>query len=719
MIRYLLTIFLSAFLLFQIQPIAARLILPAFGGTSTVWATCMMFFQVALLLGYLYAHCLRTILRPVQAWLLHSTAAIVAFALINFSILGAPPESSNMSFAVSLQLGFSIGLPFLILSATSPLVQAWYAISETAGAAKTYRLYAFSNIGSLLALISYPFFVERFGLSVQAATWKFVFLGYILLVVSCGFRIYGFNKWSQEANADESEDFLTSKLVDGQPATIANRLLWLVFSALASMLLISTSNILCQEMASFPFLWILPLTLYMLTLVICFDRPQWYCRRLFYPAFAISIFAAILLFHLGTNSGLVFQIVGFASVLFFGAMVCHGELYGLKPATQKLTQFYLFVSLGGAIGGSFAVVLAPRIFDGFYEFHASLILILFASAFSVWRSLGRDSRQTNRLVYSHFFVSMLAAAPVVCSLMFFFQPALQPGVIFRERNEYGIVTVSENDEYRKMLNGQTNHGGQFLATEDRMKPSAYYSVGSGAEVAFSIARNWQFDSNSGASPRSETGLDVTVIGLGTGSMLAHAEPIDRFRFYEINPLSESAARQYFSFLDDFPKTEVVIGDGRLRLAEHLSNNPNQKSDILFVDAFSSDSIPVHLLTAECVDLYMDCLQPNGILVFHITNKYVDLLPVIQSIVDSNDLASVLINHENKDFDIRTRWVLLSRQKQISNQREALEYSSAWPSKLTPVQWTDDSSSLTPGVKWSNQFRLGDFSEQPELPNNKK
>ncbi len=689
-IRYTLTIFLSAFLLFMVQPLAARLILPGFGGTAAVWTTCLMYFQVALLCGYLYAHTIRSFLSPRAGWLLHCLLLFIAmsgFRPDNLSIPILDPES-NLSAAMAWRLTISIGFPFLMLSATGPLVQAWQSISGSSQ--RTYRLYAVSNAGSLMALVAYPFVFDRLlGVSVQKTIWFAGFVVFCLLMTASGLQVVGKSAWQYESN-------LTDAIASNQEmgGRLFQTTVWVLLPAIASTLLLSSTNILCQEVASYPFLWILPLVSYLLGLIICFDRPAWYRRQIFYPLFAISTGVSIVLFHRGINAGLWAQAIGSATVVFAGSMVCHGELYRLKPATSQLTQFYLAIAFGGAIGGFFAVVIAPEIFNGFFEFHCSLLACLIAAW---WMPFFRNSELSNRnpkagLFYAYGLFAAIAATPVICSLVFLNASQSQLGVVFRERNEFGIVRVQDLNDYRYMYNGQTNHGGQYLNQAD-MQPSAYYSSGSGAAVAFKTVRNWKLASASNPS------LHVGVLGLGTGSLSSYAQTGDEFRFYEINPLVVDAAREFFTYLKQ-SDPDVVVGDGRVQMLRELDQSGGHDFDLLFVDAFSSDSIPVHLLTSECFDLYLQHLNANGIIVVHITNRFVDLRSVLYSIARSKELGAVLIEHKNAEFGIRTRWVLMSRNNRLASEPIVQRHLADWPTEMPTIIWTDDFSSLASVVIWS-------------------
>ena len=684
MIRYGLTILLSAFLLFQIQPLVAKKLLPELGGSSTIWTTCMMFFQIALFVGYLYAHALRRLLNPSAGWIVHTVMIVISMVWLFLQPFHlAQPLAGELTWTVTQRLMSLVGLPFVVLAATSPLIQSWHSLSHPGQ--RTYRLYALSNAGSLLALVTYPFvFDPVLGISAQSIIWACTFVVFACSMVACGLQIRSSQNWFDEKNHDDEK---TNGNFEFSATDVA---LWIALSATGSILLIATSNILCQEVASFPFLWVLPLICYLLTLIVCFDWPKLYRRWFFQPVFAASCFLAIVVYHFGINLGLSAQALGCSAVLLAGCMICHGELVRLRPDVKRLTYFYLAMSFGGALGGLFAVVVAPKMFSRFFEFHVSLIAVLVLSSLQFCHEHFRRQAVSARPLYVFLLVSGLAAVPVLSSVYFFLDPALNRGSLFQGRNDYGLIGVKETQHYRIMKSGSTNHGGQYLSDELKAQPFAYYSRGSGAEIAFSTIRKWQ----------TEPGkpLRVGVIGLGTGSLLSHGLPDDQFRFYEINPMVEQVALKYFSYLP-VPGAEVVIGDGRFQLSRELKELGSHQFDLLFLDAFSSDSIPVHLLTQECFDLYLKHLDADGVIVAHVTNKFLDLKPVLASIAESKGLNSVAISHSNKELEIVTQWVLLSPNSNLPNQEIFDSNQRDWRQNEGELVWTDDHASVLPIVRW--------------------
>ncbi|MFK7769492.1 MAG: spermidine synthase [Mariniblastus sp.] len=690
MFRYGATIFLSAFLLFQIQPMIARLILPWFGGTAAVWTTCMMFFQTALLLGYLYAHLLRKLAPPKIVIAIH--IVVLAIAAIFSSVI--PPESlkpmgdENLTVAIVTVLLASIGLPFFALSSTGPLVQAWQ--STTHENQSPYRLYALSNLGSMLALISYPFLVERFfPLARQAHVWKYGFVLFAVCCGWCGWQTFSKTSWGRsELNQDDE----TTSVIN-----IWTRMpLWILLSMSASIVLLATTNLMCQEVASVPFLWILPLVLYLLSFIICFDRPALYRRRVFVPLLIASSFVAVALVHLNVLAGLLLQVAGLATFCFSASMTCHGELERLKPHQSQLTAFYLWVAVGGALGGIFVCVVAPNYFAGFYEFHIGVLVCLLVALSTVIPLRGNTKSNDNAYAVAGtpswtmtigVFVSL---AFVLSSLTYFLDPSFHPGTVFRGRNEYGLAAVVDEDDYRKFINGSIEHGGQSLGSGEELDHISYYVPGSGVALAFDAIRE-----------DSKTNLNVGVIGLGAGAMATWLQAGDEIRFYEINPMVEMIAKEHFSFLKkSLGKSSIQLGDGRIQLQKELEANGSAQFDLLFIDAFSSDSIPVHLLTTECMKLYLEHLNSHGILIAHITNRFVDLRPVLLQHAKDHDVTPILVDYISKNKKVQTQWVLLTRNESVINSRLVTSMQSKWPDNLQAVRWTDDYASLAALLNWS-------------------
>ncbi len=663
-----------------------------------------MYFQTLLLFGYVYAHIVRRVFTPRITWLIHiALLTAAALALRIEAIPGQPiTDSTNLAWSILQVLTLTIGLPFLALSTTGPLVQAWHSTSHPNQ--QTYRLYALSNLGSMLALLSYPFIVERFfGLSVQQTSWSIGFLVFAALSAWSGWQTVGYQEWSQSPESEEN-----TKQDDSRGAKI---FAWLALSGTASIVLLATTNLMCLEVASYPFLWILPLTLYLLTLIICFDRPRWYLRGPCLVLFLFSVAYAILLVHLGSRASLVVQVIGMSSVCFLGSMVCHGELQRLKPPTSYLTLFYLCIATGGALGGIFVGLIAPLIFDGYYEFHIGLMLVILVPMTIIFFELRNKNTGFTNSFWAGVAASMIAISLIACSLVYQLDRSFQPDLIFRERSDYGIVSVQEKDNFRRLINGQTLHGGQSLNESFEFTPNLYYVQGSGAAIAFEIFRNWQAENNQQDRP-----LQIGVLGLGTGSLSAWGHANDRFCFYELDPLVTRIAKDYFTFVKE-NDVQIINGDGRFEMEKELASHGPRNYDILFIDAFSSDSIPVHLLTTECLDLYLKHLNPHGILVLHITNKFVDLRPVVHALAKNRGLEASLIDHEIPNSQSSTRWVLLTHNQELSKSPVLRSARSEWPDNLPSIVWTDDFASMAPLVIWNGGSDwLSELRKSPAKPN---
>jgi hypothetical protein len=613
MLFYALTISLSAFLLFAVQPIIAKAILPWFGGSSAVWSTCMLFFQAVLLLGYAYAHWLHQKLAPRAQAMVHSV--LLAISLATLPILPNPSWRNATSMQPSLRilalLAVTVGLPYFLLSSTSPLLQAWYARTRKGGI--PYRLFALSNFFSMLALLSYPLLVEP-NLSVhnQGVTW------------SCGFGVYALicalTAWKTAArpSAAIERGAMVSEPADAAPPAWGIRLFWLGLAASASVLLLAVTNHLTQDVAAIPFLWILPLSVYLLSFILCFESPRIYQRWIFVPLVAASLaFFAFRLQnghrHIATRP--LIALLAFA--LFICCMVCHGELARLKPHPRFLTGFYVTVSMGGAVGGLFVGLFAPNVFHAYYEFPLGL---LFCAAV-LFLLFARESWRLAQPVLRYAaVVAPLAALGWYVWLVGGIMASMVNGYIVVTRNFYGQLRVYDKgdpaqdpDATRELVHGTINHGEQSLRDEYRRKPITYFCPQSG------IGRGMH--AQEGIANRR-----IGILGLGCGTLAAYGKAGDTLRIYEINPQVLQIAHRQFTYLDDTPaKVEVALGDGRLS----LEGEPSERFDMLVMDAFSGDSVPVHLITREAFRTYFRHLKPDGILAVNITNSYLDLEPVIE------------------------------------------------------------------------------------------
>jgi SAM-dependent methyltransferase len=675
MLLYACTIFLSAFLLFQVQPLIAKMILPWFGGSAAVWTACVLFFQLLLLLGYLYSHWTIRYLRPKAQTILH--IALLAASLLMLPAIPNPAwkpmGAEDPTLRILGLLAATIGLPYFLLSTTGPLIQAWFVRERLKAGATAYRLYALSNLGSMLALLSYPVLVEPYFVTQnQGYGWS---AGYVAFVVFCGITAWrGLTMARQQV--------VESNLPDAAaPDSVAPdawlMLAWVGLAACASTLLLAVTNHLSQNVAAIPFLWVLPLALYLLSFILCFDGDGWYRRYWFLGLFAVSAGSMVYaLFTDSENMPLKLALPLFAIGLFVSCMVCHGELARLKPDPRHLTLFYLMVSIGGAIGGIFVGLIAPHVFSGYYELPIAVV----ASAALVLMVLRRDL-----LLNAQWSFVWLASAVCVLGLTGYVGYELKKsigGYRVSVRNFYGGLKVHDSgtgqSAVRSLTHGTINHGEQYLDPARRRMPTTYYGPHSGVALAI-------------RAEDPDGPVHVGVIGLGTGTLATFGRPGDRVRYYEINPLVIGLARTEFTFLNDCQaKLEVVLGDARLS----LEREPEQNFDVLAVDAFSSDSIPVHLLTVEAFRLYFHHLKPTGVLAVHVSNKYLDLKPIVELASEALRKQTRVIDTDDEDDigEFGSTWVLVA-DGQFFQRPEIKDAGSTLLARNELRLWTDDYSNL--------------------------
>lgn len=680
MLFHAITIFLSAFLLFQVQPMIAKMILPWFGGTAAVWATCLLFFQAVLLAGYAYAHGLVRRLPPSRQWMLHAALLVAALFILPVTPDEAwkPVDPSAPAWRILAVLGATIGLPYFLLSTTGPLVQAWYVQKHPGGI--PYRLFALSNLGSMLALLSYPPLIEpNLTLGRQSFVWS---IGFGLFALLCAYT-----GWLSRAPAPAAAQE-TAEPVGTAPAPTRSRMaLWVALAAAASMLLMTVTSHMSMDVAPIPFLWVLPLALYLLTFIIAFDADGWYRRPVFLGLLpvAFGIMCWLLMSDPTERPEMKAVIALFAIAFFLACMVCHGELARLKPHPAHLTVFYFMISLGGALGGVFVALIAPAAFNAYYEFPIAIVfcvLVVLATLYVDKESVFR------RELLGWPSIGVVTLASLITGVNARIVRDMVTGNMVVVRNFYGEMSVRqygdlyEWDSYRTLVHGAINHGEQYTHPGRRREPAAYYCKDAGIALAVN------------ARPIGVP-QKIAVIGLGTGTLAAYARPGDLYRFYEINPLVENIANEYFTYLKDTEAvTEIVLGDARLSLEREAP----QGYDVIAVDAFSSDSIPVHLLTIEAMRLYKKHLKEDGILGVHISNRYVDLEPVVaRAAAELGRRAWMITTQDNDDGSCYgTNWVLLTAREELLetdefrlNGREAVP-----PSNMR--LWTDD---------YSNVFRV--------------
>ena len=774
MLYYALTIFCSAFLLFEVQPLIGKLVLPWFGGTPAVWTTCMLFFQVLLLLGYGYAYFLIRHLSPRTQRVAHLTVLFLSLWLLVVleviwkspilpSASWKPRNSDYPTWKVIHLLTVSVGLPFWILSTTGPLLQGWFSRSHRG--ASPYRLYALSNFGSLLALVSYPFLVEpALPLKMQALVWSW---GYIMFTLLCGYCTVRATRVGGGLSSGVDAPFGKHRHEPAAlPTPATNRpgrgdhLLWLSLAACASVTLLATTNQICQEIAVIPFLWVLPLGIYLLSFIICFENDKWYSRPLLLLALLPAVGLACMALYKGVHFKIPVQILIYSFALFVCCMFCHGELAGLKPASAYLTSFYLMVAMGGALGGIFVGLVAPRLFNGYWELHLGLWLscllalvilvrdtsswvykrhpwpagvallgtFVFASsildedfsdsvidavknalhawqtglvAFTVIVLMGIEGSGKLRLHRSRPWFAVSCLLLVLGTLGFVFHSHAKgylEGSVTVSRNFYGVLVVVEedpddpNEHLYRLRHGRTTHGLQFQTEDRRYLPTSYYGLNSGIGLAL-------LQHPRRLAMGGDGNLRIGAVGLGVGTIAAYARAGDYLRYYEINPnvvglsLGESS---YFSYLKHCPgKVDVILGDARISMESELERKAPQGFDILAIDAFNSDAIPIHLLTQEAMAVYLRHLRmPDGIVAVHISNRYLDLTSVVWGLADYFGLASAYIESRAAgSLAWGSSWMLLAPNPAIL-QKPEIDKATTPRRKDSPSRlWTDDYSNL--------------------------
>lgn len=759
---------LSAFLLFQVQPIISKFILPWFGGSPGVWTTCMLFFQIVLFAGYAYAHALTMLPRKWQG-VVHGLLLGAAIALLPIapSDLWKPTGTEDPALRILLLLAVSVGLPYFVLSSTSPLVQVWF--TRTTRGASPWRLYALSNIGSLAALLSYPVFFEvHWDVVEQTTLWSVAFGAFVILSIS--------GVWMDRRHALEAAE---SPVEPVNPAADhpgwGRRILWVLLPALASCVLLSATNHVCQDVAVIPFLWVVPLSLYLLTFIICFEHERWYARvpvLWAVPALVLvfitctedslqkqAFWSTLEKYSRDTLEPLLEKVTGadlnFSSIdltpnfiwelgwafgaMFLACMLCHGELTRLKPAPRRLTEFYLLMSFGGALGGLFVSLGAPRFFDTFAEWPLSLMAV-FILAFLVllraaWQARGWKEWVVPVLPVALIVGGGLLLAPdvvmgflttvglilgivllIIASIVILVLSMVQRrgrlrvggmlsvlvlsallslGVLVmkdlgfkdeekmeRARNFYGMLSVTEDydsgleSKYRQLSNGGIIHGSQNLAMPYRTEPTSYYGHQTGIGKALDSLK---------ANPAARVG----VVGMGAGTVSCYAKSGHTYRFYDINPDVVRIAQKHFTYLDDLQlrggKLEIIIADARLA----MERESPQQFDVLLLDAFSGDSVPVHLLTREAFAIYQRHMKPDGIIAVHITNSYLVLAPVIEKIAKEVGYKTTRIATTTDDADHdSTDYVLLTNNEAFLAANPTDLVGNEVVLKEEPRLWTD-------------------------------
>ena len=663
---YACTIFASAFLLFLVQPIVAKQILPWFGGSAAVWTTCLVFFQTALLAGYAYTDLTTRKLKPRTQVMLH--VALLAASLAVLPIIPdaswKPTGSEDPGVRILGLLLVTIGLPYFLLATTGPLVQAWFARTFPLGT--VYRLFALSNLASMLALISYPFAFEPWVVTAtQAYAWT---VGYVLFAILCATAaIYSLRNNAVTPAAVNTVE--TAAPTEAPAPSRIDLILWLSLAAMGSWLLLAITNHVTQNIASIPFLWLVPLTIYLLTFILCFESDGWYQRSILLGPFAVVLgFCAWALQSADVTLDIKIAIPLYLTGLFICCMFFHGELARLRPAPKYLTLFYLMVSLGGALGGMFVGLVAPRIFPTYYELGLGFVLTAILAAVTL--------RKTP------FFVWIIAIAMAgVCGYFWNKQiEQLREDTRVMVRDFYGTLRTKDSggeDGVRRLIHGVILHGEQYLKPERRTEPTTYYGPDSGVGIALKTF-----------NPENQR---VGVIGLGTGTLAAWGKPGDTYHFYDINPQVVEIAQTEFTYLKDSKAAiKISLGDARLS----LEREKPWDFDVLVIDAFSSDSIPVHLITREAMAVYLNHLKPGGAVVFHVTNRFLKLAPVVKQIADSLDLYTALIVDDAEETSYsKTDWVIVTRDKALI-ENEAITAKASEIDTIPGMRmWTDDFNNL--------------------------
>ncbi len=686
-------IFLGSFLLFLIEPIAGKKLLPLLGGSAAVWTTCLVFFQTALLGGYLLAHWMATRLRPRAQAVVYSGLLVAALVQSIFSLRSELHASTlHPVLSVFLLLSGLIGLPFLVLSATNPLLQSWFARSFTfAGQTGSsgspghvvppYRLFALSNFGSLLALVVYPWLVEpKFSLRAQSSVWL---AGFFLLVTACisiaSLRASRARERIASAIALPTVSGGSPSGTDADTPGTRDRILWLLLPACGSVLLCSFTNHLSQNVAAIPLLWILPLIAYLLSFVWAFNGPRSYPRHVMLVLLAIFMgMLGYLLYDTRFSMPLTITIILYCVTLLVACVVCHGELYRLRPSPEHATSFYLLIAGGGALGSVLVGIIAPLTLNGNYELACGFVFTAVMVLVVTWAS--------------GIFPRLFWAAAIVGAVALIVVQVRhdREDAIVQVRNFYGTLRVTQTTEppdptYTRMLmHGTIQHGTQIFSDDLRKTPTSYYAHESGVGLAI--------DNCCIGRPRR-----IGVIGLGSGTIAAYGQKGDVIRFYDINPQVEPIARNVFSYIrESGAKIDVVRGDARLSLAAE----PPQHYDVLVVDAFSGDAIPVHLLTAEAIQLYLRHLNPGGILAVHVSNLFLNLPPVVQEEAEHAGLHSLLVSSPDDD-DVgaySSDWVLVTADQDFLARKEIAEAGAPINQIASLRLWTDDYNSLLPLLK---------------------
>jgi hypothetical protein len=722
------TLFLSALLLFSVQPIFAKMVLPKLGGSPSVWAVSMVFFQALLFAGYCYAHLLNRFVDlrhgPLIHFLMLGLAALVLpFGLPAYS--AQPPAGDAYLWLIGV-LAVGVGLPFFALSGNAPLLQAWFARSGHPHAEDPYFLYGASNLGSLVALVAYPLVIEPvLGLATQGRLWTGVFMLLCLMVGACGILTLA------EQGAPQAVRSLSTSAA---PVSWGRRINWLVLAAVPSGLLIAFTTYVTTDIASAPFLWVIPLAVFLATFIFVFRDVPVIPHKPLLLAQPVLVAVTILGLAISGNRGWMMATLAGFGAFFVATMICHKELYDRRPDTSHLTEFYLWMSLGGVLGGVFAALIAPQVFTAIFEFplllvaglacrpgmrlalinreetleagKTGLVMLLLVLGFAavIWAGWVPEFVETDSGALAILVLAILALASInkplhllILSVVMGLAPLLLPSAMssgFAERSFFGVhrITTTQDGGMRLLMHGTTVHGAQRLKTADggavaTPLPATYYYPQSPMARGVEAARL--------ASGKADGGLRVGIVGLGTGSLACYGRANEAWRFYEIDPVVVKLATnpQLFHFLLQCrPGADIVVGDARLTVA----NEPAGAFDYLVIDAFSSDAVPTHLLTREALQLYLDRLSSNGLLALHVSNRHLDLMSVAGAVAKSipgTSAALVVDRPGERGFDKATSQVVFVA-KSAAALAPVLEWKDTKRIDEAAVQpWTDDFSDI--------------------------
>lgn len=666
-----------------------------------MWSASLAFFQLVLLLGYSYAHLLGLANRKV-AMGIHAALSLAA-AILCLKIYPSESLQTGLKIeqpsAVFYALSMTIGLPFFLLSTTSPLLQKWMSVENSSS--NPYRLFALSNLASLAALLAFPFLIEPYvSTRFQIAAWSVLFLGYVVSMIGCAIGNYWAVKDSETKPKGNQEhekrtDFQAEENLFGR---LMRSILWVALSASPSILLLATNNQMSSSGPAVPFMWILPLATYLLTFVICFDNDRWYSQKIGILLAVVSAILATVLLLRGPLFGLSTQLAGYCIVLFGMSYFCHGELAMLRPHSTKLTRYYLCIASGGSLGSLFVTFVAPNIFNDFWEYPVGLFACLAAALGGILclnaKELMRTTVGRNVLIPTSI-LFVLGFGWIHWSLII---SSHDKNILRKERDFHGVVTSVENIDQgkRHMLHNKVVHGIEKIGDKAPLEHLGYSHAKSGLGIAFDYLGKRNLDSTVDKKP---TGLSIACVGLGTGSILSWAKPSYRYRFFEISPAVISSAENEFHFLSDTPaKVEVTLQDGRIGLDSSDSQNGSPYTyDVIILDAFSGDSVPIHLMTLEAMELYLSLIPPDGLILFQITNRHLDMAPVIENVANELDVHSKLFEFGPIDITSKiqiqkVRWMIVSPTSSFFETPEVAEQISPIQSN-SEVLWTDDFSSL--------------------------